>query len=77
MNEIILQANSHGVGARQIGRQYIRVAIDVVIPKPAKQAQTAGGNIKVKHEPAAVNPAVANPPAAPRQAAQAIGPALT
>jgi hypothetical protein len=68
-----LLANSHGVGARQ----YIRVAIDVVIPKPAKQVQTAGGNIKVKHEPAAVNPAVANPPAAPRQAAQAIGPALT
>ena len=77
MNEIILLVNFHGVGARQIGMQYMMVKTDAVIPKPAKQVQTAGGANKLKHEAAALNPAVANPPAAPKQAAQAIGPALT
>ena len=77
MNEIILFIISHGVGAKQIGRQYMMVTTDAVNPKPAKQVQTAGGANRLKHEAAAPNPLLANPPAAPRQVAQAIGPALT
>lgn len=47
MNEIILLVNFHGVGAKQIGMQYMMVKTDAVIPKPAKQ-ELIFSNKKIK-----------------------------
>ena len=49
--------------------------MEATTPNPARHAQTAGGAIKLKHDPAPVKiPAVPAPPY-PKQAAQVKGPA--
>lgn len=49
--------------------------METLTPSPAKQEQTTGGQPRVKQLPAAPIPAPENPPAAVRQAQQAVGPA--
>lgn len=66
--------NDQGVGAKHTGRHAIIVHTDTDTPIPAKQVQTAGGNPKAKHPPAALNPEVAKAPEAPMQVAHAAGP---
>lgn len=51
--------------------------METLTPSPAKQEQTTGGQPRVKQLPAAPIPAPENPPAAVRQAQQAVGPAWT